>query len=74
MLFGNLGVNLRVSLCGVPKYASAQTLGFLDLARKPLVCTSGTAQFPLGFPDGNWLELDDVIHLESIHRFGVFKI
>jgi hypothetical protein len=28
-IFSNLGVNLRVSLCGVPKVASAQTLGFL---------------------------------------------
>jgi hypothetical protein len=31
-LFGNLGVKLRGCLCGVPRYASAQLLVFLDLA------------------------------------------
>jgi len=30
----NLYVNLRDSLCGVPKYASAQSLDFLDLEQK----------------------------------------
>ncbi len=32
-LFRNLGVNLRDRLCDVPKYASAQSLNFLDLAK-----------------------------------------
>ncbi len=32
-LFRNLGVNLRDRLCGVPMYASAQSLDFLDLAK-----------------------------------------
>ena len=31
-LFRNLGVKLRVCLCDVPRYASAQLLVFLDLA------------------------------------------
>jgi hypothetical protein len=31
-LFRNLGVNLQDRLCGVPTYASAQSLDFLDLA------------------------------------------
>jgi hypothetical protein len=30
----NIGVNLRVCLCGVGNYASAQTLDFLDLGQK----------------------------------------
>ncbi len=32
-LFRNLGVNLRIFLCGVKVYASAQTLDFLDLTK-----------------------------------------
>jgi hypothetical protein len=32
-LFRNLGVNLLDSLCDVPRYASAQSLDFLDLAK-----------------------------------------
>ena len=32
-LFRNLGVKLRVSLCDVLSYVSAQTLVFLDLAK-----------------------------------------
>ena len=31
-IFRNLGVNLRICLCGVTCYASAQILDFLDLA------------------------------------------
>jgi ribonuclease Z len=33
VLFRNLGVNLRDRLCDVPRYASAQSLDFLDLAK-----------------------------------------
>ncbi len=55
-LFGNLGVDLRISLCGVQEYASAQILDLLDLARKSLVFASGTAPSPPAFPDGNGLE------------------
>ena len=51
-LFGNLGVDLRISLCGVQEYASAQILDLLDLARKSLVFASGTAPSPPEFPDG----------------------
>jgi hypothetical protein len=54
-VFGNLGVNLRVSLCSVPKVASAQLLGFLNLARKPLVSKSGTTLFPPELLDGDGL-------------------
>ena len=32
-LFRNLGVKLRSCLCDVPRYASAQPLVFLDLAK-----------------------------------------
>ena len=32
-LFHNIGVKLRVSLCDVLSYVSAQTLVFLDLAK-----------------------------------------
>jgi len=32
-LFRNLGVNLRDRLCDVRRYASAQSLDFLDLAK-----------------------------------------
>ena len=32
-LFRNLGVNLWDRLCDVPRYASAQSLDFLDLAK-----------------------------------------
>jgi len=45
-LFRNVGVKLRVSLCDVLSYVSAQTLVFLDLAKncsfldwKPTVST-----------------------------------
>jgi hypothetical protein len=34
VFFANLGVNLRGSLCGVPKHASAQPLDFLDIDKK----------------------------------------
>jgi hypothetical protein len=36
-LFRNLGVNLHDRLCDVPRYASAQSLDFLDLAKKLLI-------------------------------------
>ena len=48
-LLRNLGVKLRVTLCDVLKYVSAQTLVFLDLAKnyaflnwKPTVPTLGS--------------------------------
>ena len=47
-LFGHLGVRLRIFLCGVQEYASAQILAFLDLAQKSLVSASRTAQPPSG--------------------------
>jgi hypothetical protein len=37
----------------VLKYVSAEILVFLDLAEKLLVPKSGTAPFPMEFPDGN---------------------
>jgi hypothetical protein len=45
----------RISLCGVPEYASAEILAFLDLAEKSLVSASRTALSPPDFPDGNGL-------------------
>ena len=38
-LFRNLCVNLRDCLCDVPRYASAQSLDFLDLANPRQVGT-----------------------------------
>ncbi len=49
-------VNLRVSLRGVPKYTSAETLDFLDFEEKSLISTSGTTPFHPDFPEGNELE------------------
>ncbi len=54
-IFGNLGVDLRISLCGVQEYASVQILDLLDLARKSLVFASGTAPSPPELPDGDRL-------------------
>jgi hypothetical protein len=42
VLFHQLGVNMRICLCGVKYYASAQMLDFLDLAKKLLVSKSKT--------------------------------
>jgi len=47
-LFCNLGVRLRITLCDVHEYASAEILAFLDLAEKSLVSASGTALYPSG--------------------------
>ena len=54
-LFGNFGVRLRISLCGVLEYASAKILILLELAQKSLVSASRTTQFPAEFLDGNGL-------------------
>jgi len=51
--FCNLGVGRRIPLCGVPRYAFAEILVFLDLAEKSLVSASGTVLFPPEFPDRN---------------------
>jgi hypothetical protein len=51
-------------LCGVPEYASAEILAFLDLAEKSLVSASRTALSPPEFPDGNRLARDATIHFE----------
>jgi hypothetical protein len=45
-LFGNFVVRLRIPLCGVLEYASAEILAFLELVQKPLVSASRTTQFP----------------------------
>ena len=55
-LFCNLGVKLRISLCDVQGYVSAEILVFLDLAEKPLVSASRTALSPPEFLDGNGLD------------------
>jgi hypothetical protein len=54
-LFGNFVVRLRIPLCGVLGYASAEILVFLELAQESLVSASRTTQFPPEFPDGNGL-------------------
>ena len=52
-LFRNLVVRLRVSLCDVLKYDSAETLVFLKLIEKWPVSASGTSRSHRDFPDGN---------------------
>jgi hypothetical protein len=54
-LFGNFVVRLRIPLCGVLEYASAEIVVFLELAQNSLVSASRTKQFPPEFPDGNRL-------------------
>ncbi len=46
-------VSLRIPLCGVGEYASAESLVFLDIAEKSLVSASGTTLFPSGSLDRN---------------------
>jgi len=65
-LFRNLGVKLRVSLCDVLSYVSAQPLVFLELAKnypflnwKPSVPT-------FALMDGDYLSYESSI-LESLH-------
>ncbi len=53
-LFCNLGVRLRIPLCGVHEYASAEILAFLDLAEKSLVSASATALSPSGVSGWEW--------------------
>jgi hypothetical protein len=40
-------------MCGVLRYASTETLAFLDLAEKSLVSASRTVLSPPGFSDGS---------------------
>ena len=42
-------------MCDVLKYVSVEILVFLDLAEKSLVSNSGTAPFPMEFPEGTGL-------------------
>ena len=61
-LFRNLGVNLRDRLCDVPRYASAQSLDFLDLAKNCSFLNRKLTLVPsvMGscFVDGHHLDLD----------------
>ena len=59
-LFGNFVVRLRIPLCGVQEYASAEIRVFPELAQKSLVFASGTAPSPPKFPDGNGLKSRNV--------------
>ena len=54
-------VNLRVFLCGVPVYASAQTLDFLAMAKNAFFPNWKLLVSHPGFPDGNQLvaKVDD---------------
>ncbi len=52
-LFHQLGVNLRIRLCGVKYYASAQILDFLDLAKYSFFPNQKRISLPPEFPDGN---------------------
>jgi hypothetical protein len=52
-LFRNLGVNLRVALCDVPKYVSAPTLDFLKLAKNRSFPAQKSPRAHTDFPDGH---------------------
>jgi hypothetical protein len=52
-LFRNLGVNLRVFLCGVQEYVSAQTLDFIDLAKNHSFPNWKLSNTSPDFPDGH---------------------
>jgi hypothetical protein len=56
-LFRNLCVNLRDFLCGVPEYASAQSLDFLDLAENRSFLNWKRPLLHPEFPDGHSLGL-----------------
>jgi hypothetical protein len=51
-LFRNLYVNLRPYLCGVPVYASAQDLDFLDLTKNSSLPNQKLVRVHPEFPDG----------------------
>jgi len=52
-LFRNLGVNLRICLCGVWHYTSVQMLDFLDLAKIFWFPDQKRYSSPPEFPDDN---------------------
>ena len=72
-LLGNFVVRLRIPLCGVLEYASAEILVFLELAQKSLVSESRTAQFPPEFLDGNGLSEDFGLGLDLDPPAGIKK-
>jgi hypothetical protein len=60
VLFRTGGVNLRACLCGVPSYASAQALVFLDRTKNPRFPNrKQTVPHPV-FPDGTYLYHPDL--------------
>jgi hypothetical protein len=54
VLFRPCGVNLRACLCGVPMYASAQSLDFLAWTKNPSFPDRKPIVFHPEFPDGNY--------------------
>jgi len=55
VLFRPGGVNLRSCLCGVPVYASAQSLDFLARTKNPSFPNRKQAVSHPEFPDGNYI-------------------
>jgi hypothetical protein len=55
VLFPLGGVNLRLCLCGVPMYASAQLLDFLAKRKNPRFPNRKPTVSRPEFPDGNYL-------------------
>jgi hypothetical protein len=53
VLFRPCGVNLRACLCGVPVYASAQSLDFLAWTKNPSFPNRKLLVFHPELPDGN---------------------
>ena len=54
-LFRNIGVHLRVRLCDVLSYVSAQTLDFLDLAENFTFLIRKLRRAQVSFMDGHYL-------------------
>ena len=61
-IFPNLGVNPRVYLCDVQEYASAQTLGFLDLGKTISFPNRKRATVAPEFPDRHKLGSEPIIY------------
>ncbi len=57
VLFRNLDVKLPVPLCDVLTYVSAQTLVFLDLAKRSFLNWKPTVP-TLGLMDGHYLKMN----------------
>ena len=71
-VFGDLGVSLRISLSGAQEYATAQTIGYIYLARKLLVPISKTTLLSSGASGRELLRVDSILqnrwHLPALGK------